>query len=290
MPNRVAPTFKSRLRGLVPVALWSRTAKLTELAFDGVAATANFVLRVLPEDVRMGLKDRLVTKQRLDYADANIMLRVTTRAERRLRVHSCEKEPETVDWLEELHDGDVLYDIGANVGAYSLIAASLPGRTVRVYAFEPGTRTFESLCANIEINALGRRIVPLPVALTDVTGVTRFEYASSESGAARHPGLLASGNGTATAAVMGFRLDDLVKLFQLPAPTHVKVDVDGSELLVLRGATETIASPATRSILVETSPDTAVGSGVREMLEAAGYKLRSVSRRGGYEANWVFSR
>jgi hypothetical protein len=65
--------------------------------------------------------------RRLDYDRADIYLRVTSKAET-FRVKACAKEPFTIDWIHaHLAAGDVLYDIGANVGAYSLVAAKQPG-------------------------------------------------------------------------------------------------------------------------------------------------------------------
>src|SRR5688572_14716010 len=61
--------------------------------------------------------------RRLDYDRADIYLRVTSKVEG-FRIHACAKEPFTIEWIHgQLRAGDVLYDIGANVGAYSLVAA-----------------------------------------------------------------------------------------------------------------------------------------------------------------------
>src|SRR6185503_20835907 len=61
---------------------------------------------------------------RLDFAPSEILLYVTGEPERRWRAKSCAKEPWTVEWLlQDVRRGDVLYDIGANVGTFSLIAA-----------------------------------------------------------------------------------------------------------------------------------------------------------------------
>jgi hypothetical protein len=76
---------------------------------------------------------------RLDYEPAEILVGVTSRAEILSRLRPVAKEPWTVRWLERnIRTDDVLYDIGANVGAYTLIAAALRRRGVRVVAVEPG--------------------------------------------------------------------------------------------------------------------------------------------------------
>ena len=119
---------------------------------------------------RVGTDERLrsaaVTYGRLDYPAAEIHLQLTSRDEFH-RLRSCEKEPWTVRWIEEyLEPGEVLYDVGANVGAYSLIAAvGVPGS--RVVAFEPGPANFAALCANLELNAVVERVIAVPLALGD---------------------------------------------------------------------------------------------------------------------------
>src|SRR5436190_1913687 len=87
--------------------------------------------------------------RRLDYDRADILLRVTSKIEG-FRIHACAKEPFTIDWIHaQVGTGDVLYDIGANVGAYSLVAAKQPGGGARVFAFEASYPNIASLYANI---------------------------------------------------------------------------------------------------------------------------------------------
>src|SRR2546423_5415633 len=106
---------------------------------------------------------------RLDYDGAEILVGVTSRAEILSRLRPCAKEPWTVRWLERnLREGDVLYDVGANIGAYSLIADAL-GRGARVVAIEPAYANYAALCDNVLLNGRGDRIVPLPVALAEET-------------------------------------------------------------------------------------------------------------------------
>jgi FkbM family methyltransferase len=188
---------------------------------------------------------------RLDYPAAHLELHVGSKRER-LRLRATEKEPWTVEWIDgSIGKGEWLYDIGANVGAYSLIAAK--GRALaRVVAFEPGFASFAALCRNIAHNGAEDEIVPLPFALGDVTGLSQFNYRDIESGEARH-GL---GDRDAEAAtfrqtILLYRLDDLVEQFGLAPPNHIKLDVDGAEALVLQGASRTLASPELRTVMLE---------------------------------------
>jgi len=186
------------------------------------------------------------------------------------RTKATEKEPFTVAWIEaELRPGEVLYDVGANAGAYSLIAATAVPEA-RVVAFEPSFATFALLCENIHLNGLGGRIVPIPVPLGASTALETFRYASTEPGESSHnpsdPGLVVFEQ-----TMLVHSLDDLVERFELPAPNHLKLDVDGAELDVLRGAVGVLASQALRTIMVELAPgDTTVEA----FLEEHGLTLR----------------
>jgi len=195
--------------------------------------------------------------RRLDYEHAEIYLRVTSKTET-FRVKACAKEPFTIDWIHSrIKEGDVLYDIGANVGAYSLVAAKKPGGGARVYSFEAGSANIAALSANVALNGLAGLVTPLPVALSDRTAMDVFNLRDIEPGGARHAlGQNATPEDGPTLfpqPVMVFRLDDLVEQFGLPPANHIKLDVDGGELAVLNGAARTLASPHLRSLLVEVS-------------------------------------
>jgi FkbM family methyltransferase len=203
---------------------------------------------------------------RIDYEGAEVLIGVTSRAEIISRLRPVAKEPWTVRWLERnLRPGDVFYDIGANVGSYSLIAAVLG---LRVIAFEPGYASYAALCDNILLNGRGDTITPLPVVLAERTGLATLGFSDVAAGAAEHT-LDPGGKAAYRLPVLAYRLDDLVEQLGLPAPALLKVDVDGAEASVLAGAPRTLAGADLRSVLVEIERD---GSGdVVRALETAGF-------------------
>ena len=98
-------------------------------------------------------------------------------------MHACSREPWTVEWIEKhVQSSDVLYDIGANVGAYALVAAMRSGGAARVVAFEPGAATFLSPCHNVAVNQVADRLTPLPIALAAETQLANFNYRSLSAG------------------------------------------------------------------------------------------------------------
>jgi FkbM family methyltransferase len=217
---------------------------------------------------------------RIDYEGAEILIGVTSRAEIMSRLRPRAKEPWTVQWIEEsMRAGDVLYDVGANIGSYTLIAAAQPAERLRVVAVEPGYASYAALCDNVALNGFGDTVTPLPVVLSDRTGLADLSYRSVEPGAAEH---LPEPDGPAAyrQPVLSFRLDDLVSQIGLPAPTLLKIDVDGAEAPVLAGAPLTLASPGLRSVLVEVRRD--LTEEVVRLLDEAGLAVRTrVEERDG---------
>jgi FkbM family methyltransferase len=194
------------------------------------------------------------------------------------------KEPETVEWiLENFRAGDTLFDIGANVGIYSILAASW-NREGTVVAVEPMPANFTRLCQNAEVNAL-QNLDPYCVAVADRTGLGTFNYASLSEGSSMHS-IGASGATEQFGETVVFRsgiglvtLDDLAGV--AGAPSLIKIDVDGGEDDVLAGADGVLRDPALRSVLVEFNwPTGSPGPGRRDRcLLDAGF----VATRNGIE-------
>jgi FkbM family methyltransferase len=214
----------------------------------------------------------------LDYPHAALHLYITSKVERRSRAISCAKEPWTVDWIRrDLRPGDVLYDVGANVGAYSLIAATRLSPGGAVVAFEPGYASYAHLCDNIVLNGFGETIIPVPLPLSSRSELGRFEYYRLQPGFARHA---VEGPRLDDADVREkvfkqrapvIRLDDAVTLFRLPVPSHLKIDVDGWEPQILQGAAATLREPRLRGILIEI--EVVNSDPVMDLLTAVGFTL-----------------
>lgn len=242
----------------------------------------DLVCRILPDRAVLFVAGHTQLVRQLDYVPEKIWLRVESEVEYVTRLHSCAKEPETIDWIQSFfHKGDVYYDIGANVGAYALVAAKHFRGDVQVYAFEPSYPTFKQLCTNVVINDCQNCITPLQVALSDQTGIAVLNYSSLVPGSALHAlGEACDYKGdkfrpVVKQPVLAFALDDLIRQFALSPPAHIKLDVDGIELSILRGAEKTLASAALRSVLVEILEGDAHSMEVVSFLERCGLTLHS---------------
>jgi FkbM family methyltransferase len=168
------------------------------------------------------------------------------------------KEPETINWIRDLvGEGDVFYDIGANIGIYSLLAAVSVGRHGHVYSFEPHAFNFTRLVTNISANNLNEIITPLSCAIGRDVCLLDFNYKSLEPGAADSQlGTLMDMNAEIfnpefIEAKACETIDHLVFGYGLKAPTHIKIDVDGNELDILRGMEECLVVHKPKSVQVE---------------------------------------
>ena len=150
--------------------------------------------------------------------------------------------------LHLLRPGEHFLDIGANVGSYTVLAGG--AARAKVTAVEPIPDTFASLRRNVLLNGLADSTRCCQMGLSDQAGTLRF---SVDLDTVNH--VLAQGESLPGVDVPVMRLDDLL---QGDAPVLMKIDVEGHELAVLRGASETLANPALLAIILETN-----GSGTR---------------------------
>jgi FkbM family methyltransferase len=170
-------------------------------------------------------------------------------------------EPDTLEWIEALPQGACLWDVGANIGAFSLYAALKPD--VSVLAFEPSASSFAALTRNVEINRMDDRIAAYCVAFSRKTELNVLNMAQTEAGHSMH-GFGTNQNAYDQTidiqfrqAAIGFSMDDFIRTFSPPPPTHLKIDVDGIEADILRGAENTLKHSVVASVLIEIMGDMA---------------------------------
>lgn len=152
------------------------------------------------------------------------------------------KEPETISWIDTFKPSEVFWDIGANIGCYSLYAAK---KKVIVQAFEPSPANFWLLARNVAINNFDR-IATYPFALADRNGLFFWEPSVLAGSAGNQ--LLKAGK---ISCVQAYQIDELVKHPGVEFPNHIKLDVDGIERLILEGGADTLSDRRVRSIMCE---------------------------------------
>lgn len=135
--------------------------------------------------------------------------------------------------------GDTVYDIGANIGYVSLSLAKRVGPSGRVIAFEPVPRNIDSFRQNIDMNPINN-VELLEFAASDRCGEAVVRMAANASTAS----LVWHRNNPSTTefGIRTVSIDELVEAGDLGYPTFVKIDVEGSEGLVLQGMRRTLAA------------------------------------------------
>ncbi len=151
------------------------------------------------------------------------------------------------DLLENLRPDDVLFDVGANLGCYACFAARKL-REGRVVAFEPYPPNLDQLRENVARNGDGTRVMAM--ALSDAEGTLTFEApAADEVGHAI--GTISDSSELEGYSVETRTADRLVEEGELPRPTVVKVDVEGSEPRVLNGMKDVLSHEDCRLVYLE---------------------------------------
>lgn len=152
--------------------------------------------------------------------------------------------------LHALRNGDRFVDVGANVGAYTILASGVCGASS--LAFEPIPKTFEALADNIRLNRLEGRVSARNMGVGAEKGELVF---SSDLDTVNH--VLASGE-TAPSKTVAVPMDCLDSLLDDFDPAVIKIDVEGFESQVVKGASSAFASPNLLAVIMELN-----GSGAR---------------------------
>ncbi len=192
------------------------------------------------------------------------------------------KEPDTINWLNEHGSEDkYLFDIGANLGVYSIYYAKK--FNAKVFAFEPSFKNLEIMARNIRLNSLHANITIISNPITEKFTISNFFQGDFKAGAAeasfdneklveKFKSIHRENESKEKISynTLGLSIDGLLNLDLLKIPKLVKIDVDGNEVEILNGCNEFLAKSEKTSILIETRLNTK--KSVEEKLTDHGYK------------------
>lgn len=147
------------------------------------------------------------------------------------------KEPETIEWIKSFQDGDIFFDVGANVGIYSLYCAAIYPNCA-IWSFEPDENNYFRLCENIKLN-LTSRIFPLNAIIANRDGKMGFKNFSLQTG-------ISGGQMIEEGEKACFKIDSFFTV-----PNHIKIDIDGQEWKVVQGMAEILKNKNLKSVLIE---------------------------------------
>jgi len=200
------------------------------------------------------------------------------------------KEPITITWMDNMQSGDVVIDIGANVGMYSLMSAV--SRGTKVYAFEPEASNYNLLCQNIRLNNMGDRIIAYCAGNLDYDGFSVLNIAHNRDvgpGGSCHT-VDEEKNFDLSRMSVAFKqgintvmLDTFCKQMNI-VPDHIKMDVDGLEHRVINGGLETIQKA--RTVIIELNTNLKEHNDSVSKMKSLGFKLdetqvKDALRKGG---------
>ncbi len=226
------------------------------------------------------------------------------------------KEPETLEWIDDIisdngkegKEKTIFWDIGANVGCYSLYAA-LGG--LETYAFEPSSANYYILNKNICDNKLDGQIAAYCIAFCKSSETAYLNMMGLNLGGALNSfsenymdEMKAEGYSEFVKVgfrqgMIGFSIDEFINYYRVKVPNHIKIDVDGLEKDILIGAKETLRNPRLQSVLVEIDEDDEKTSNIIiSIMQDAGFSVKNrahseiveKSERYNKVFNYIFSK
>jgi len=187
-------------------------------------------------------------------------------------IHLREVEsPVLIDLISELREDDIVYDIGAHLGLYSCFASQVVSQGT-VVAFEPFPPSTEELRSNCRIN---ENIVVVEAAITDHVGEVELYFGDDAAGNPKPA--LHEQRGSHSIIVESTSLDRYVEESGMQ-PTVLKIDVEGSEMGVLRGGMRTLSSSAVRVVYCELHAETDEEM-IVDILSDAGFEIDEIDVR-----------
>ena len=155
---------------------------------------------------------------------------------------------ETALFRSEIHPGDVVVDVGANVGYFTLIAAQLVGDTGKVWAFEPDPDAFELLRRNVELNGY-KNVTLVPKAIGSKPGTLQLFRHATNRGDHR---IYDPGDGREAVKVEVTTLDHYFA--DASRVDLIKMDIQGAECAAVAGAAKTLGGGDDTALIMEYTP------------------------------------
>jgi FkbM family methyltransferase len=164
------------------------------------------------------------------------------------------KEKKTISWINNMKRNDIFWDIGANIGIYSIYAAKV--NNLKVISFEPIVSSYHTLIKNVKENELQKKVFVYPLALTNFNGDGYIFFESNHSGSAGHALLQNSKNNSKNfQTTLSIKPDFFLENFNRSKPNHIKIDTDGNELSILKSMVKILKKNQLKSICVENQYD-----------------------------------
>jgi FkbM family methyltransferase len=200
-------------------------------------------------------------------------------------VRMLTKQPATIEWIDRFDPGSVFWDIGANVGVYTLYAARRGDTSV--VAFEPAAVNYYLLAANCEVNGFDDRVQCLLAGIGAGKAIARLEvsqFATAQSfsfhGKKHRPY-----GGRQAAFIVS--IDELVEDYGLPCPNYIKLDVPGVTHDILSGGERTLQRPEVKEVHIEANDASKGGRRIIDVLNRSGLVLAGSNTHGSTDLTFA---
>lgn len=191
------------------------------------------------------------------------------------------KEPEMIEWIDKMEDDAIVWDIGANVGLYSVYAGI---KGLKVFAFEPSALNTFLISKNIEINNLKDNVFLFPIAVSDKNEFGYLNMTSTSLGGAlnefNETDIKSVGDGAYKADVVfkqgmfAYSSDELIEKYDFEVPNCIKIDVDSIEDRIVYGADKTLFNQKVKGVFLELDETEERTQKLIDFLAKRGLKLK----------------
>jgi len=147
--------------------------------------------------------------------------------------------------LHLLRSDDIFVDVGANIGAYTILAGGVIG--AHCIAIEPIPETFQHLIENINLNQIWRAVNPINMGISHAEGILKF---SSDKDTMNH---VITDNQSPSCSVVNVKVVSLDNIIGDLNPRLIKIDVEGFETNIISGASMTLSRPSLDAVIIELS-------------------------------------
>ena len=188
------------------------------------------------------------------------------------------KEPITIEWIRNFEKQSIFFDIGANIGVYSIFSALI--NSSKVYSFEPESNNFQVLMQNIIANNLIDKVTAFQIGISNKTEFTKLHLSNFIPGQSHHTvGNTALDHenlkpieSNIKQGIFSTTLDDICSKWGFPKPTYIKIDVDGIEHKIIEESKNTLLSDTLKSILIEINENRNEDNEIIKSLNKLGFK------------------
>lgn len=191
-----------------------------------------------------------------------------------------------------IRESDIVYDLGAHQGYLALMASRIVGANGRVYAFEPLPSNYNILKAHVDINNL-TNCVPIFGAVAEKPGVVSFSTSGDDVSNTFVTSSPLFSKNPVSIKVPSFSLDTLLEEGTIVPPKFIKVDVEGAELDVLKGAV-TLLTNQSPIVCLETHNvhRPGVDEECKTFLAALGYRIvdKLITAKEGLMSSYIFEK